>query len=163
GLACLDATSEGTDALSGRAARSRGSGVARAGSGERRGLQRQQHERRGSCQPGQRKLRDATALSRRWRVHAALVGTGREQGLRPGSLGKVTSCPSPGPAEADGGAIQTIGSLTLTHDVLTGNMASGHGGGVVGQGPASISVSATTLTGNIACPPGQFGFNSGGG
>jgi len=82
---------------------------------------------------------------------------------RPGSLGNVTSCPSPGTAEADGGAIQTIGSLTLTHDVLTGNMASGHGGGVVGQGPASISVSATTLSGNIACPPGQFGFNSGGG
>jgi uncharacterized repeat protein (TIGR01451 family) len=83
---------------------------------------------------------------------------------RPGSLGNTTTCPSPGVPFADGGGIQTLGALTLKNDVLTGNMASGHGGGVFIDGNGSISVAGTTLSGNIACPPGsEGGFNSGGG
>jgi uncharacterized repeat protein (TIGR01451 family) len=83
---------------------------------------------------------------------------------RPGGIGNVTSCPSSPEPEADGGAILTNGTLTLTNDKLTNNIVSGGGGGLFDNSSDQLTISNTTISNNQACLPSSFlGSRDGGG
>jgi uncharacterized repeat protein (TIGR01451 family) len=82
---------------------------------------------------------------------------------RTGGLGQVTTCPAGGGGVDDlGGGIYTDGALTLTNDVITGNMSSGHGGGLARSGNDPLTIKSTTFDGNISCQ-GDSSFHAGGG
>ena len=78
---------------------------------------------------------------------------------QPAGSGASSLCPDNVDSPAYGGAILDNGTLTLSGDVLTGNIASGSGGAIAAQGagadPGPLSISSTTIAGNSAC-----GFNN---
>jgi uncharacterized repeat protein (TIGR01451 family) len=86
---------------------------------------------------------------------AAISGVTIRNG-RPGGLGNVTSCPGSPGATASGGGILASGTLTLSNDVVSGNMSSGSGGGIETNGVGAVKITATTVSGNVAC---QSNFN----
>ena len=98
------------------------------------------------------------------RTDTSLEITGvRIRNGRNGMLGNVTTCPSGGGGVDDiGGGIYTDGALTLTNDVITGNMSSGNGGGVARSGDDPLSITSTTFSGNISCA-GDSPTHAGGG
>src|SRR4051812_9770569 len=63
-------------------------------------------------------------------IKGVRIRNGRTQ-----ALANATACPSGGGGVDEiGGGIYTDGALTLTDDVITGNMVSGNGGGVARSG-----------------------------
>ena len=81
---------------------------------------------------------------------------------RTGGIGNTTTCPGSPSFAQDGGGIQNNGDLTLTHDVIIGNVAVGHGGGVQSSNNSTLNISQTAVTNNVSCPA-KFNFASGGG
>jgi uncharacterized repeat protein (TIGR01451 family) len=96
---------------------------------------------------------DASYLDRAFQVDngatATISGLTIEHGA-PGGFGHSSSCSvEAGPAA--GGGVLTYGALTLSGDVITGNAAPGNGGGVEDASSATVSVSGTTISDNLAC------------
>jgi hypothetical protein len=86
---------------------------------------------------------------------------------RPGGLGKTTGCPATEPTtDANGGGVLSDGTLRISNDVLTDNVASGAGGGIesIAGSSDTLTMSGTKLDGNFACPQSAvIGFRDGGG
>ncbi|MFL5823282.1 MAG: choice-of-anchor Q domain-containing protein, partial [Solirubrobacteraceae bacterium] len=84
---------------------------------------------------------------------------------RSGGIGNVTDCPASPAPEADGGGVLVDnGDLTLTNDVVTGNIAPGAGGGLADLSSDSLTITGTTISNNKACQSSTFlGFRDGGG
>jgi uncharacterized repeat protein (TIGR01451 family) len=85
---------------------------------------------------------------------------------RAGALGNVTSCPAtPAANGEDGGGILNHGTLNLTGDVITDNLAPGSGGGIFANASGPLNVVGTTISNNHACGArGEFhSFGNGGG
>ena len=85
-------------------------------------------------------------------------------GGRPGGTGGQTTCPAFEDAGGDGGAILQYGTLSLTNDVITGNLAPTSGGAIAdeanGSSPGPLTITSSTISDNLAC---GSGFPYGGG
>jgi uncharacterized repeat protein (TIGR01451 family) len=97
---------------------------------------------------------DANYLDRAFQIEngatATISGLTVEHG-RPGGVGNVSSCSQSNQNVAPGGGVLNYGTLALTGDVITDNIAAGSGGGVEDESTAPVSVSGTTISDNQAC------------
>jgi uncharacterized repeat protein (TIGR01451 family) len=109
---------------------------------------------------------DANDLDRAFQIDfqssLTLSGATVENGLplnpRP-TPATTANCPSVPPTSgADGGAILQNGNLDLENDVITGNLASGPGGGIANEGVGDMTIHNTTISHNVIClNPGDVG------
>jgi uncharacterized repeat protein (TIGR01451 family) len=115
---------------------------------------------------------DANLLDRAFIIESGAVvtmsGLTIEDG-RPGNANNVAGCPSSFTA-ASGGGMLDDGTLTLTKDVLTNNIAPGDGGGVEDAatpgdaGVGVLTITGSTLSNNYACGNGGSSpYGNGGG
>jgi CSLREA domain-containing protein/uncharacterized repeat protein (TIGR01451 family) len=105
---------------------------------------------------------DAGAVDRAFNISSAALVTISGLTIKNGNpdsseLNNGTTCPATQPtATATGGAILTVGGLTLTGDVVTDSISAGDGGGVEDSGTAPVTISHSQITDNVACASSSF-------
>jgi uncharacterized repeat protein (TIGR01451 family)/CSLREA domain-containing protein len=74
----------------------------------------------------------------------------------------VGACTSGPPEDDRGGGIQNYGNLVLNSSIVTGNFATDAGGGIMNEGPASLTLNNSQVNGNFSGSGGAIHNNNGG-